>query len=62
MKRIVIYPKDIQIVTGKSPSGARRELREVRKALGKGDHQYVTLEEYAEHSGIGLQKLEKVVR
>ncbi|BDD13101.1 hypothetical protein FUAX_55330 (plasmid) [Fulvitalea axinellae] len=54
MKRLIIYPKDIQRITGKSASGARRELRRIKKILGRNTNQYVTFEEYAYHSGLTL--------
>jgi hypothetical protein len=57
--RLVIYPKDIQLVTGRSESYARTILRTIKKRLGKDKHQFVTYQEFSEFSGLSLQELEE---
>ncbi|BDD12852.1 hypothetical protein FUAX_52840 (plasmid) [Fulvitalea axinellae] len=61
MNRIVIYPKDIQAITGKSESGARRELVRIREKLGKASHQYVTVEEFCQYCGLSLESIRKLL-
>jgi len=34
-QRLIIYPKDIQVIYGRSPSFARHLLQKIRKSLGK---------------------------
>ncbi len=52
LKRIVIYPKDIQRITGKSERYGRLMIQRIKQDLKKDDHQLVTIEEYSEFSGI----------
>lgn len=60
--RFVIYPKDIQLVTGRSESYARGIIRAIKKRLGKQKHQFVTYEEFCEFSGLSLQDLTEHLR
>lgn len=60
--RIVIYPKDVQLITGRGLRYAQRILRIIRKRLGKKEHQFVTLEESSEFSGLSVQDLEQYLR
>ena len=46
MKRIVIYPSDIILLTDKSESYARKEIQNLKKVLNKEPHQKVTIREY----------------
>lgn len=50
--RIIIYPKDVEIITGRKHSTACRLLREIRKAAGKAKHHYVTIMEFCLYTGI----------
>ncbi|MFC7774632.1 hypothetical protein [Flavobacterium sp. GCM10027622] len=58
MKRICIYPQDIQIITGKSLKQSRSIINAIKKKHNKEKHQMVTLEEFCTYMGIkeeGLQ-------
>ena len=50
--RVCVYPKDIQRMTGRSERYGRRLLNEMKVYLGKSSHQFITIEEFAEYSGI----------
>ena len=52
VKRIIIYPKDIQRITGKSERYGRQLIRKIKEDLAKGDHQFVTINEFSEYTGI----------
>jgi hypothetical protein len=52
LKRVIIYPKDIQRITGKSERYGRYLIRKIKEELNKEDHQMVTIYEFAEYSGI----------
>jgi phosphatidylglycerophosphatase A len=52
LKRVIIYPKDIQRITGKSERYGRYLIRKIKEELNKEDHQMVTIDEFAEYSGI----------
>jgi hypothetical protein len=50
--RIIIYPKDIQRITGKSERYARYMMQKIRVHLGKEKHQLITIQEFCTYSGI----------
>jgi hypothetical protein len=52
LKRVIIYPKDIQRITGKSERYGRYLICKIKEELNKEDHQMVTIYEFAEYSGI----------
>jgi len=56
--RLVIYPKDIQVITGRGIRYAQRMLRAIRKRLGKQENQLVTIDEFCEFSGLSRKDLE----
>jgi flagellin-specific chaperone FliS len=52
MKRICIYPKDIQQITGKSERQCRNIINKIKVDLNKEKHQAVTFEEFYQYMGI----------
>lgn len=52
LTRIIIYPKDVQRITGKSERYGRKILNKIKAKLGKEKHQLVSLTELCEHLGI----------
>jgi hypothetical protein len=54
-KRLAIYPKDVSIILGKSQKQAERILRDIKFALNKDLQQYVTMQEFADYTGIPLE-------
>jgi len=60
-KRCVIYPKDVQLITGRSERYGHSLLSKIRKFYRKKSHQYVTLDEFSEFSGIPLEEVEKYI-
>lgn len=60
-KRVVIYAKDIQIITGRSQRYSNSLLTKIRKHFQKKSHQYVTLDEFSEFSGIPINKVEQFI-
>ena len=55
LKRIIIYPKDIQRITGKSERYGRKLISDIKDHLKKNDHQMVTIYEFSEYSGIDTE-------
>lgn len=53
--RICIYPKDIQRITGRSERYGRKIINEIKIKLKKEPHQYITIQEFAEYSGLNLE-------
>lgn len=60
-KRICIYPKDIQRITGKSNRHARNLLSKIREYLNKEPHQFITTDEFADFTGIKKEKVEEFI-
>ncbi|RXJ49780.1 hypothetical protein [Gelidibacter gilvus] len=52
LRRICIYPKEIQRITGRSERHSRRLLKEIKVHLGKSSNQLVTTGEFAQYTGI----------
>ena len=51
-KRVCIYPKDIRLLTGRSERFGRKLLQDIRESLQKESHQFITIREFSEYSGI----------
>jgi hypothetical protein len=62
MKKVVIYPKDIMIVTGKSERYSRKLLQNIKTVLKKKDHQVVTINEFCEYIGITIDEVSNVLK
>jgi hypothetical protein len=62
MERLCIYPKDIQIVTGRSERYGRIIIKKIKEALSKPDHQFITIEEFCEYMGLCSQTVKDRLR
>ena len=62
MKRICIYPKDIQIITGKSERYGRSVIKLIKEHLNKEKHQLVTIDEFCEYMGLEVNKVESFIK
>ena len=51
-QRIVIYSKDIQLITGKTDRAARTMLNKIKKENGKTKNQVVTVKELCQYLGL----------
>ena len=58
---ICIYAKDIQLITGRSERYGRKLLQTIRETLDKEPHQFVTIHEFSEYSGIELEVIEQYI-
>lgn len=56
-RRSCIYPKDVQRITGKSQKTAQRILSQLKIKLGKQPHQYISVSEFAQYSGLDEELL-----
>ena len=52
LKRVVIYPKDIQFITGLKESACRKIISDLKKKLGKRKDEFITIDEFCNHKGI----------
>jgi len=60
--RVVIYPKDIQLITGKSERYGRMLLSKIRKVNRKQEHQFITVHEFASFTGIPEETVKAYLR
>ena len=60
-KRACIYPKDVQRITGKSERYGRKLLNKIREALSKESHQFVSVEEFCEFTGLSTDIVERYI-
>ena len=50
--RLVIYPKDVENITGRRDRTARKLLQKIREALGKRTHEFIIIKEFCLFTGI----------
>lgn len=61
MNRIVIYPQDIALITGRSDRYGRMIIKRIKDQLGKENHQLVTIQEFAMYMAIEIEIVESVI-
>ncbi|KPM46561.1 hypothetical protein AFM12_19250 [Jiulongibacter sediminis] len=52
MKRLCIYPKDIQIITGRSERYGRSLIQKMKEHFQKEAHQMITIQEFCQYLGL----------
>lgn len=62
MERVCIYPKDVQVVTGKSERWGREVIKKIKTHLSKQPHQLVSIEEFCEYTGLPIQSVKGLLR
>jgi hypothetical protein len=60
-KRICIYAKDIQVLTGKSERYARKVVAQVRQHYSKSKDQLLTIKEFCEYMHLDEQDVKKAL-
>ena len=53
-----MYPKDVMRITGKGEKYSRNYLEKIRERLQKGDHQFVTVDEFCEYTGLKVEQVQ----
>ena len=59
LERITIYPKDIQQITGRSERYGRLLIRKIKTHLNKKSHQFVTIAEFCNYTGLSPEEVKK---
>ena len=59
LTRIVVYPKDVSRITGKSERYGRNLLKTIKEANDKEAHQFVSLEEFADYTGLSIELIKE---
>jgi hypothetical protein len=62
MRRICIYPKDVQVVKGKSERYGRSIIKMFKESLNKEAHQLVTIEEFCTFMGIETSEVKGLIK
>ncbi|TRX01364.1 hypothetical protein FNW12_09725 [Flavobacterium gawalongense] len=60
-KRLCIYPKDIQRITGKSYRQSIRLLQKMRKKLNKLEDELVSIEEFCQFTSLKIEQVEPLI-
>jgi hypothetical protein len=55
--RIIIYPKDVQRITGKSDRYGRLLLSKIKEKYSKKPHQFVSVEEFCQFTGLTSEQV-----
>ena len=50
--RVVLYPKDVENITGRRGSTARKLIQKIRDALGKSKDEFITIKKFSLFTGI----------
>ena len=61
IKRVCIYPKDIQRITGKSYRQSTRLMQKIKRELNKLDNEFLTIDEFCTYSGIKYEQLDHLI-
>lgn len=62
MERVCIYPKDVQIVTGKSERWGREIIKKIKTHFSKEPHQLVSINEFCLYMGLQQDIVAKQLR
>lgn len=60
-RRLCLYPKDVQLITGKSYKHARRYLTKIRQHYQKTPNQMITVLEFSCYSGVSVDEIWSVI-
>jgi hypothetical protein len=60
-KRLCIYPKDIQRITGKSYRQSIRLLQKIRKDLNKLENEFVSIEEFCIYTSLKQEQVMNLI-
>jgi hypothetical protein len=58
IKRVCIYPKDIQRITGKSYRQSTRLLQKIKEELNKSQNNFISVEEFCHYTGLKYEQVE----
>lgn len=61
MQRLCIYPKDVQRITGRSERYSRNLIRKIMQELNKKEHQFVSVQEFCQFTGLEYEKVKEFI-
>ena len=59
--RLCIYPKDVMKITGKSETYSRTLLAKIKASLNRPPHQFITIEEFCQYTGLETEKVLELI-
>jgi hypothetical protein len=57
LKRLIIYPKDVQRITGRDIRYCRALLGKVRQTRNKRKDQFVSVNDFSEFTGLSVEEI-----
>lgn len=60
--RLCIYPKDVVKVTGRTERFSRSLIQRIKQNLNKKPHQFVSVEEFCEYTGLEIEKVQEIIK
>ncbi|MEL1247961.1 hypothetical protein [Flavobacterium helocola] len=57
MLRLIITPKDVEVILGVSSSYARRVVRIIKRKNNKEKHQKITVKEFCRYMGLEVKEV-----
>ncbi len=61
INRVYIYPKDIQLITGKSYRQSTRLMQKIKKELNKLENEFLTIDEFCTYTGIKYEQVTHLI-
>lgn len=61
LHRVCIYPKDIQLITGKSYRQSTRLMQKIKKEFNKLDNEFLTIDEFCTYTGIKYEQVTHLI-
>lgn len=58
MTRLIMEPKEVQIITQKSEGYCRKIIRTIKKELSKAPHQKITVTEFCAYYGLDVVEVQ----
>ena len=62
VKRIFVYPHDIQMLSGKGERYARSSYQKIKKHFNLEPHQLVTITQLAQYFGLSEEKMHELLK
>ena len=62
MNPLIIYPKDIHLITGKSERQCRNSIMLIKNKLNKDKHQLLTIAEFCNYMGLDVEVIQKMIK
>ena len=60
-QRLCIYPKDVQLITGRTERYGCKLLTEIKKKLNKTEHQFVSIDEFCNYTGLDVEQVKQCI-